>query len=139
MALKFASMIAASTAACPSVETMGSVFPTPEPGINAAIMDRTFVGAVTSLNASRYGAVGNDVSLRNTQNCGSGSQSAFWCCSGVAGSGCAGRVLVLGVDDDAGGAMIERLHHLAFVERHPVTGRAAEAVTANRICAFSLL
>ena len=53
--------------------------------------------------------------------------------------GLSGPVLVLGIDDDVGCAMIERLHHLAFVERHPVPRRTGKAVTANRICAFPLL
>ena len=35
--------------------------------------------------------------------------------------------------------MIERLHHLAFVERHPVSGRTGEAVTADGIRAFLFL
>ena len=50
-----------------------------------------------------------------------------------------GPVPVLGVDDDAGGTMIECLHHLALVERHPITFRPAIAVTADGIRAFLFL
>ena len=48
-------------------------------------------------------------------------------------------VLIFQVDDNAGCAVIEGVHHLAFVERHPIAGRAAEAVTADRPNAFPLL
>ena len=50
--------------------------------------------------------------------------------------GLRGPVLVFGIDDDIGSTVVEGLHHLAFVERHPVSGRAGEAVAADGIRAF---
>ena len=35
--------------------------------------------------------------------------------------------------------MIERLHHLAFVERHPVPGRTRETITIDGISALLFL
>ena len=48
-------------------------------------------------------------------------------------------VQVVRVDDDAGGPMVERLHHLPLVERHPLSRGAVEAVAADRPGAFPLL
>ena len=46
---------------------------------------------------------------------------------------------VAGVDDDTGGPVVERLHHLAFVQRQPAARRAVEAVAADRPGSFLLL
>ena len=48
-------------------------------------------------------------------------------------------VQILGVDDDTGGAMVERLHHLPFVERHPFTRSTVVTVAADRPSAFPFL
>ena len=45
--------------------------------------------------------------------------------------GLRGPVLVLGVHEDAGCAVIERLHHLALIKRRPVPRLVAIAVAAN--------
>ena len=46
---------------------------------------------------------------------------------------------VVGVDDDAGGPVVERLHHLPFVQRQPAARRAVEAVAVDRPGPFLLL
>ena len=40
------------------------------------------------------------------------------------------------VSGDARGAVIERLHHLAFVERHPFAVRTVESIVTDRVSAF---
>ena len=48
-------------------------------------------------------------------------------------------VLIFGVDDDARRSVVIRLHHFAFVQRHPFAAWAAEAVTADGKRAFPFL
>ena len=50
-----------------------------------------------------------------------------------------GPVLVFQIDDDAGGAVVERLHHFTFIEWNPLARRAGEAVAADGIRALPLL
>ena len=48
-------------------------------------------------------------------------------------------MLVFEIDDDAGGAVVERLHHFTFIQWHPFARWAGKAVAAGGIRAFTLL
>ena len=98
---------------------------------------RALVGAVISLKPRNQVTAGQPHSAAGTQNCGAGNQSALRCVlrSRVPA---APAVQIRRIDDDTCRAVIERLHHLALVEREPFAVGTVEPVAARGPCAFAL-